>query len=39
VTLVMLGASLYIIVSKGYDEPSSKWAFSMVGLVVGYWLR
>jgi len=39
VSLVILSASLYIIISRGYDEPSAKWAFSMIGLLVGYWLR
>jgi len=39
VSLVILAASLYIIISKGYDEPSAKWAYGMAGLVAGYWLR
>ena len=32
-------ASLYIILSTGYPDATSKWAFGIVGLVIGYWLR
>ena len=34
-----LAAALYIILSAGYPDSYSKWAFGMVGLIVGYWLR
>lgn len=36
---VILGASLMVILSNAYPESHSKWAFGMVGLVIGYWLR
>jgi len=38
VTLVVLGASLFIILSRGYASDAEKWAFGMAGLVVGYWI-
>ena len=39
VSATVLVASLFIILSGRYDETYIKWAFGMVGLVVGYWLR
>ena len=36
---LMLAASLFIILSNAYPESHSKWAFGMVGLIIGYWLR
>lgn len=39
VSLVMLGASLYVILSKNYDADTSKWAFGTAGTVIGFWLR
>lgn len=38
VTLVVLAAAMYVILSKNYPVDTQKWAFSIVGLVVGYWL-
>ena len=39
VTFVALGASLFVILTKWYPDSDTKWAFGMVGLVVGYWLK
>ncbi len=39
VTLAVLASSLYIILSETYDEGSQKWAYGMVGSIVGFWLR
>lgn len=33
------GASLYVILSNQYPDATSKWAFGIIGLVIGYWLR
>lgn len=38
ITLVILGASLYIILSKKYDADVQKWAYGAIGTVIGYWL-
>lgn len=38
-SVVVLGASLLVILSQKFSEDVSKWAFGMVGLIVGYWLR
>jgi hypothetical protein len=39
ISAVILAASLYVILSQKFSDDSSKWAFGMIGLVVGYWLR
>lgn len=32
-------AALYVILSDSYPDATSKWAFGIAGLVIGYWLR
>ena len=39
VSVSVLAAALFVILSQRFTEDYSKWAFGMVGLVVGYWLR
>ena len=38
ISLVILGAALYIILSKKYPDDVQKWAFGAIGTVIGYWL-
>lgn len=38
VTTIVLLVCLYLIIFK-YPENYTKWAFGMVGVVVGYWLK
>jgi len=39
ISLIILAVSLFMILSNSYSDSYVKWAFGMVGLVVGYWLR
>ena len=39
ISVVVLGAALWVLLSKNYDETYVKWAIGIVGIVVGYWLR
>jgi hypothetical protein len=39
VTAVLAGASLYIILSKHYEQDSLKWAYGTLGTKEGYWLK
>jgi hypothetical protein len=39
ISLIVLGAALYVILSQNFTDESSKWAFGIVGIVLGYWLR
>jgi len=38
VTTIMLGAALYIILSQSFTEADVKWAYGMVGIIIGHWL-
>jgi len=39
ITIVLLGASLFVILSKQYDATVKHWAYGTVGTLIGYWLR
>jgi hypothetical protein len=39
ITLVVLVAGLFVIISGNYDESTQKWAFSIVGMILGASLR
>lgn len=39
VSAVVLTASLWVILSNNYPDAHLKWAFGMIGVVIGYWLR
>jgi hypothetical protein len=39
VTLILLLASLFVILSAQYDAHSKHWAFATVGTILGYWLK
>jgi len=38
ISVIVLLSSLYIILSNKYPADTLKWAFGIVGLIVGYWL-
>jgi hypothetical protein len=39
VSLLLLISALYIILFGQHDNESEKWAFSIIGVIVGFWLR
>lgn len=39
VSIAVLASSLFIILSKGYEGDEQKWAFGIVGTILGYWLK
>ena len=39
ISLIVLGAALYVILSQKFPDESSKWAFGIVGIILGYWFR
>jgi hypothetical protein len=39
VSMAVLGVALYIITSAAYAASDKNWAYSVVGTVVGYWLK
>jgi hypothetical protein len=39
ISCLVLVAALFVILSQLYDDSVQKWAFGMVGMIVGTWLR
>lgn len=39
VTLVVLIAALWVILSNKYDDGTEKWAFASIGSVLTFWLK
>jgi hypothetical protein len=39
VSLVLLSATLFVVLSKKYDAKDKHWAYGTVGLVIGFWLN
>ena len=39
VSIAVLASSLYIVLSGRYDGDSQKWAFGVIGTLLGFWLR
>ena len=39
VSLAILGAALYVLISKYYASNDTEWAYGIVGTVIGYWLK
>ena len=40
VSLIALGAALFVILGgESFPQSSSEWAYGVVGLILGYWLK
>ena len=39
VSLILLVVCLLIIFDSSFPADYTKWAFGMIGIVVGYWLK
>jgi uncharacterized membrane protein len=39
VSVVILAVALFVILSKTYDAKAKHWAYGMVGLIIGFWLK
>jgi hypothetical protein len=39
VSVGVLTACLYVVLSNGYPDATKEWAFGLIGVVIGYWLR
>jgi hypothetical protein len=35
----LLGAALYIILSKRFQPKDKHWAYGLIGILLGYWLK
>jgi hypothetical protein len=39
VSLCLLGATLFVILTDRYDPNTKHWAFATAGTILGFWLR
>ena len=39
VSLALLAAALFVILSKRYDAKDKHWAYTTIGLIAGHWLK
>jgi hypothetical protein len=39
ISLVVLAAALYVILARPDAADDHKWAYSIIGTIVGYWLK
>ena len=39
VSIVVLASSLYIILSRKYEDDAEKFAYGAIGTIMGYWLK
>ena len=39
ISLIVLIAGLFVILSKRYEADQEKWAFGSLGTVLGFWLK
>jgi hypothetical protein len=39
ISLALLAATLFVILSKSYPAKDKHWAYSTLGMVVGFWLK
>jgi hypothetical protein len=39
ISVVLLGASLFVILSKTYADKDRNWAYGTLGALVGFWLH
>jgi hypothetical protein len=38
-TIIFVGACIYVIVSKRFGPAERNWAFGTLGTILGFWLR
>jgi len=39
ISLIVLAASLFVILSGGYKTEGERWAFGSLGTIIGFWLK
>lgn len=39
ISLAVLGAALYVILSNKFHDGSEKWAYATIGTIIGFWLK
>jgi hypothetical protein len=39
ITVILLVSALWVILSRRYNDANQKWAFGVLGTIVGFWLN
>jgi len=39
ISMTIIGAALYIVLSRAFPDDYVKWAFGIIGVITGYWLN
>ena len=39
VTVLVLAVALFVVMKDGYPDATIKWAYGVIGILLGYWLR
>ena len=39
ISLIVLVAALFIVISKAYEPADKHWAYGSLGTILGYWLK
>lgn len=39
ISVALLAATLFVILSKRYDVKDKHWAYTTIGVIVGFWLK
>ena len=39
VTIVLLTATLFVVLSNKYDAKDKHWAYATIGLIIGFWFK
>lgn len=39
ITVALLLTAIYLIIFPSYTEDEKKWAYGIIGLILGFWLR
>ncbi len=39
ISIVLLFSTLFVVLSKKYDAKDKHWAYTTIGLIIGFWLK
>jgi len=39
ISCVVLASALFVVLSRKYSASTEKWAFTVIGFILGWWLK